>query len=87
MFDAYLGSGLYKQRIARKGQGKRSSYRTILAFKEKSRSVFMYGYAKSNRANISNKEEVYKKLAGYYLELSDNKLEAVIKLGELIEVK
>lgn len=88
LFDANLGSGLYKQRIARKGQGKRGGYRTILAFKERDRSVFMYGYAKNDRANISDKEEeVYKKLAAYYLEITDNKLDILIKNGELFEVK
>lgn len=88
LLDANLGNGLYKQRVARKGQGKRGGYRTILAFKEKNRSVFMYGYAKNNRANISDKEEaVYKKLAAYYLEITDNKLETLINIGELFEVK
>jgi len=88
LFDANLGNGLYKQRVARKGQGKRGGYRTILAFKEKNRSVFMYGYAKNDQANISNKEEeAYKKLAAYYLEITDNKLEILIKNGELFEVK
>lgn len=88
LFDANLGNGLYKQRVARKGQGKRGGYRTILAFKEKDRSVFMYGYAKNDRANISDKEEaVYKKLAAYYLEMPENKLETLIKTGELFEVK
>jgi len=28
LFDAALGAGLYKKRIARKGQGKRGGYRT-----------------------------------------------------------
>jgi len=88
LFEANLGSGLYKKRIARKGQGKRSSYRTILAFKEKDRSFFMYGYAKNDRDNISNKEElVYKKLAGYFLKMPDSKLENLIKIDELFEVK
>ncbi len=88
LFDANLGGGLYKQRVARKGQGKRGGYRTILAFKEKKRSIFMYGYGKNERANITDKEEtVYKKLARYYLEIPDNKLETIIKNGELFEVK
>lgn len=48
----------------------------------------MYGYAKNDCANISYKEEaIYKKLAGYYLKMSDSKLEALIKIGELFEVK
>lgn len=88
LFDANLGNGLYKQRVARKGQGKRGSYRTILAFKENDRSFFMYGYAKSNRTNISDKEKaVYKKLSAYFLEIPDNKLETLIKMGEIVEVK
>ena len=88
LFDAKLGNGLYKKRVARIGQGKRGGYRTILAFKEKERSIFMYGYAKNDRDNISDKEEiVYKKLAAYYLEISNKQLDALIHAGELIEVK
>ena len=88
LFDAKLGNGLYKKRVARTGQGKRGGYRTILAFKEKERSIFMYGYAKNDRDNISDKEEaVYKKLATYYLEISNKQLGALIHAGELTEVK
>ncbi|MDR1468123.1 MAG: type II toxin-antitoxin system RelE/ParE family toxin [Spirochaetaceae bacterium] len=32
-FDANLGGFVYKQRVARKGQGKRGGYRTIVLFK------------------------------------------------------
>ena len=87
LFDANLGNGLYKQRVARKGWGKRGGYRTILAFKENDKSIFMYGYAKNDCANISDKEEaVYKKLARYYLEATDRQIENLIKIGELFEV-
>lgn len=87
LFEANLGGGLYKKRVARKGQGKRSGYRTIVAFKQNNRVIFMYGFAKSERDNISNKEEiVYKKLAKYYLEIADNKLDFLVKNGELFEV-
>ena len=87
LFEANLGNGLYKKRVARKGQGKSGGYRTIIAFKKNDRAVFMYGYAKNERDNISDKEEiVYKKLAKYYLEITDNKLNLLIKNGELFEV-
>lgn len=87
LFDANLGNGLYKKRVARKGQGKSGGYRTIIAFKKNDRAVFMYGYAKNERDNISDKEEaVYKKLAKYYLEITDSKLNLLIKIGELFEV-
>lgn len=88
LFDANLGNGLYKQRVAKKGQGKRGGYRTILAYKEKNRSVFMYGFAKKDQANISNREgEIYRKLANYFLKMTDSALEILIKNGELFEVK
>lgn len=88
LFDANLGNGLYKKRVARKGQGKSGGYRTIIAFKKNDRAVLMYGYAKNERDNISEKEEiVYKKLAAYYLEVTDSKLNLLVKNGELFEVK
>ena len=33
LIDADLGGGLIKQRVARPGQGKRSGYRTIIAYR------------------------------------------------------
>jgi len=88
LFDANLGNGLYKKRVARKGQGKRGGFRTIIAFKQNGRAVFMYGYAKNEHDNISDKDEViYKKLAKYYLEMTDNQLNLLIESGELFEVK
>jgi len=32
LFETSLGSGLYKKRVAREGQGKSGDYRTLLAF-------------------------------------------------------
>lgn len=87
LFEASLGGNLYKKRVARKGAGKSGSYRTIIAFKKGGRTVFMYGYAKNHRGNISDKEEIiYKKLAKYYLDLAEVTLDALVKGGELFEV-
>lgn len=87
LFEANLGSGLYKKRVARKGQGKRGGYRTLLAFRHKDKSFFMYGFAKNERENFSKKEtEVYKKLAVYYLNLTEFQLNQLIKSDEIIEV-
>lgn len=87
LFEAILGSGLYKKRIARIGQGKRSSYRTLIALKLNDRAIFMYGFAKNERVNISSKEkDVYRRLAKYYLGITDMQLNILIEKGELIEV-
>ncbi len=50
--DANLGCGVIKQRIARPGQGRPGGHRTIIVFRQRDRAVFMYGFAKSTRANI-----------------------------------
>lgn len=55
--NADVGGDVIKQRIARPGQGKSGGYRTIIFFKCGTRAVFVYGFAKSERANIHADEE------------------------------
>jgi len=87
LFEAKLGGGLYKKRIARKGQGKRDGYRTIIALKTNERAFFMYGFAKNERDNIDIRELiVYRKLARHYFDLTDTQLNQLIENGELFEV-
>jgi len=56
LIDADLGSGLIKQRIARPGQGRSGGYRTLLAFRSKDRTIFVFGFAKSDQDNIDDQE-------------------------------
>jgi len=55
--DADLGGEVIKQRIARPGRGKSKGYRTIILFRRGVKAFFVYGFAKSQRANIDNDEE------------------------------
>ena len=52
LVDADLGSGVIKQRIARRGGGKSGGFRTMVLYKSGTLSVFVHGFAKSDRANI-----------------------------------
>jgi hypothetical protein len=45
--DADLGGGVYKQRIARPGEGKSGGYRVIVFFRSSERTFFTGGFAKS----------------------------------------
>ena len=61
LFEANLGGGLYKKRIAMQGHGKSSSYRTIIASKSSHDTwVFIYGFSKSELSNISSDDFFYK---------------------------
>jgi hypothetical protein len=86
-FDADLGGGVYKQRLARSGGGKSSGYRVIVFFKSGARTFFHYGYPKSNRDNITDKElRVFKYLSKKYLAMTDEQLALAIRFGEFIEI-
>ncbi len=87
VIDADLGGGLIKLRIARPGRGKSGGYRTVLAYRRGDRAVFLYGFAKSERANIDSDELIYwRGVAMDYLALNDKEIEAAIAADELIEV-
>lgn len=88
LIDADLGGGLIKQRIARPNQGKSSGFRTILVFRTTDRSVFIYGFAKNNRANIRQDElKALKVLAAELLAYSEAQLNQAIRKGALLEVR
>lgn len=87
LIDADLGSGLMKLRVARTGQGKSGGHRTLLAYRAGERSVFLYGFAKSERDNIDAAElRVWRARARAFLELSENALEARIADDDVTEV-
>jgi len=86
--DADLGGEVIKQRIARPGQGKSSGYRTIILFRRGEKAFFVYGFSKSQRANIDAEEEKeFKEAAKYVLALTERQLSALVKNGDFVEVK
>src|SRR5690606_11326438 len=71
LIDADVGGFLYKKRVARPGSGKIGGYRTLLAARIGSRYVFLHGFPKSDKANITPKEKKALQFAGrVFLELS-----------------
>ena len=86
LLDANLGGHVYKKRVGVQGRGKRGSVRTLLAFKVEEKTCFMYGFAKNQRANISDKElHALKRLAAEIMAYSDEALEQALHAGELSE--
>ncbi|MGJ0454975.1 MAG: type II toxin-antitoxin system RelE/ParE family toxin [Methylocystis sp.] len=86
--DATLGGNLIKQRVARDGGGRSGGFRTIIAYRVKERSIFLYGFAKNERDNIDADDlEILKKLARQFLPMSVAEIERAIEEGELNEVE
>lgn len=86
-FDADLGGGVFKQRVAREGGGKSGGFRTIILFRVGGHCFFAHGFAKNDTANVSAKElNALKRLADVLLGFSEGQIQKAIGAGELIEV-
>ena len=86
--DANLGGEVIKQRIARQGEGRSKGYRTIVLFRRGTRAFFVYGFAKSERANIDDaEEEQFRQAAKYLLALTAKQLADLLNRGDFMEVK
>lgn len=88
LVDAELGGNVIKQRVARRGEGRSGGYRVLIAFRLRSRAVFLYGFAKSERDNIAPDElETLKEVAAAWLSADNAGLSRAVAKGILFEVK
>jgi hypothetical protein len=86
-FDADLGAGVFKQRVARTGGGQSGGYRVILCYKAGLRTFFVYGFAKSSSANIGKAEtKEFKKLAKILFTITDHQLQKMLENGDFAEL-
>jgi len=87
-FEANLGGHLYKKRIALDGQGKSGSGRTIICYKKDDRAIFIHGFAKNEKTNLSKKELiVLKEFSKVLLGFSEQEIAIAIENGDFIEVE
>ena len=84
IIHADLGSGVYKQRVAIPGRGKRGGSRVIVAANLRDRWIFVHCYLKGDKADISPGEEhAFKEFARIYLQLSDETIKTAVERGVL----
>jgi hypothetical protein len=87
LIDADLGGALYKKRVARPGGGKSGGYRTLLSARIGNRYVFLHGFSKNDKANITQDERKALQYAGkVFLELPAEALSKALQAGVLLEV-
>ena len=88
VFEANLGGHIYKKRIRFEGQGKSGSGRTITCYKRDDSVIFIHGFAKNEKDNLSKKElHALKEFSIILLELPVESISIAVEKGDLIEVK
>jgi len=87
LIDARLGGSLLKKRIAKGSRGKSGGFRTIVAYRQGDRLVFLYVFGKNERDNITDQERAaLSEIGDEYMRLPSNKLKELVANGTLIEV-
>ena len=88
LVDARLGGFLVKKRMAAPGRGKRGGYRVILAHRQADRLIFLYGYAKNQREDITKVEMIaLQKFAEVFMQVDSSKLNEMIAKSTILEIR
>lgn len=88
--EANLGGCLFKKRLPRTGGGKRGGYRVVVGYRRpnEERLIFLYAFAKSDKANISAKEEAALNLvAESFVSTTEKQVQELLTAGSIWEVK
>lgn len=88
--EADLGGYLFKKRIARRGGGKSGGYRTLIGYRKgnSDRMIFLYGFPKNQRANITDRErEALGIAAEAFIRASDAQVELLKRNGGAVELE
>lgn len=87
LVDAKLGGFLLKKRISKGRKGKSGGLRTIIAYHQEHRLVFLFGFAKRDRDNIDQTEKrALLDLGNAYMAMTEKDLSEAIRTGTLLEV-
>jgi len=88
LIDANLGGQIFKKRVGIAGRGKSAGLRVLLAFQVGDRACFVFGFAKNERADVSDLELLsLKRLVAEFLGYDDEELAQALHVGKLYEVK
>ncbi len=87
LIDAFLGGGIVKKRVRGFGRGKRGGYRTVIATNLRERWVFVFGFSKNARTNISQTElRILKVVAANMLSMSTLQISTALQTQQLVEI-
>jgi hypothetical protein len=87
--EADLGGGLFKKRLPRQGGGKSGGFRVLVGYKKPNadRIIFLYAFAKSDKANISDREKSALSFAAEsFVSATDERIAALLSTNVIWEV-
>jgi len=83
-----LGGGLYKVRTPGFGKGKSGGYRTLVAYEELDKAIFVFGFSKAEKDNLDEDElRSFKKLAKDLLQISTKEYLRLVELGHFFNLE
>ena len=86
-YDADLGGGVFKFRLARRGEGTSGGARAIVAMRVGLRIVLMFGFEKKDMANIKIGDlRAFRRAAHVYLSYTEEQITGVVQDGALTEI-
>jgi hypothetical protein len=87
LIDADLGGGVVKKRVGLAGRGKSGGARTLVATNKGTRWFFVFGFGKSDRANIAPDElEALQNIAHELLARTGSQLDLAVSDRALEEI-
>lgn len=88
LVDARLGGFLVKKRIAKAGRGKSGGFRTIVAYRQGDRLVFLSVFAKNEQDNITKRAEMaLSEIADEIMRLPVETLNKLVAENRLVEIR
>lgn len=87
-FDAILGGGIFKQRVARPGGGKSGGARVLLAYRAEDRIVFIEIFAKNELDNISSRTlDAVREVGKMLLAADETSIAKLLRDGRWLEIE
>lgn len=84
-----LGGSLFKKRLPGAGKGKRGGYRVLVGYKrpKTERIIFLYAFAKNDKANISTNEQAALSIAAEsFISATDKQVNKLLAESTIWEV-
>ena len=86
-YEADLGGHIIKKRVGTHNKGKRGGIRTIIFFCKGDKLIYIHGFQKNEKSNISQSElKMFKGMAKIFDAMTDQQFDLAIKKGSFVKV-